>query len=190
MNLALTGKHRVVKSQQFALWAGIVGICMMFVALTSAYLVRRGAGNWLDFALPAYFYYSTLAIVASSVTLELAKRSQLKSDAGGYRLWLVVSGILGLAFCVMQYWGWIQLYEVGVHLSGNPAGSFIYAISGLHVAHVIGGLGALAATIINAFALKFTVNEIKKTRLQMVLNYWHFVGFLWIYLFVFFLIFR
>lgn len=78
----------------------------------------------------------------------------------------------------------------GVPLSLNPSGDFVYVITWFHAAHVIGGLGALAVAHIHAFGLPFKVTAKRKLRFELTLTYWHFVGFLWVYLFFFLMIYR
>jgi cytochrome c oxidase subunit 3 len=100
-------------------------------------------------------------------------------------LLLLISAVLGFAFIVLQYEGWLQLNAIGVDLKGNPAGSFVYAISGIHAAHVLGGLGAIAVALLHAFSLPFKVTPVRKLRFELTAHYWHFVDFLWVYLIVF-----
>ena len=99
----------------------------------------------------------------------------------------MLSFILGLAFVALQYQGWLDLTAIGVELTGNPAGSFIYVISGVHAAHVLGGLAAILVAMVQAFSLKYKVTKKRKLRFELTLIYWHFVDFLWIYLLLFFL---
>ena len=159
MNLALTKKRSQLHSKKFGLWIGLASITMMFVALTSAYIVRRSGGNWQEFRLPNMFFISTVVIIFSSMALELSYRSFLANKAKVYRLWLGITLVLGILFCIAQYFGWQQLYESGIALNGNPSGSFIYAISGLHVAHVCGGILALSMAAYHAFTLPFFVSD-------------------------------
>lgn len=173
---------------KFAMWIGLASITMMFVALTSAYIVRKSAGNWLEFNLPWMFIVSTVVIILSSLTLHLSYKSFLSGKASAYRKFMVVTFILGCTFVVTQYLGWQAMTEMGVYLNGNPAGSFVYAISALHVAHVLGGMAALTVALIHAFRLKYKITEKRKLRFQLVTHYWHFVDVLWIYLIVFFMI--
>lgn len=179
-----------LQARKFGLWVGLGSIVMMFVALTSAYIVRRSAGNWVEFRLPDVFFISTVIILLSSVSLELSYRSFLNGKTTGYRGWLILTIILGALFCYTQYIGWLKLYDIGMPLNGNPSGSFLYAITALHVAHVVGGIGALLVALFHAFHLPYFVSEERKVRFQMVLYYWHFVDVLWIYLLIFLLIFR
>lgn len=179
-----------IHPHKFALWIAMASIMMMFAAFTSAYLVRQAAGNWLEFSLPSIFYTSTILILISSITLQWSYNGFKTTNESAYKLGLVLSLILGLMFVVMQYLGWTALYNIGVDLKGNPSGSFLYVITGVHAAHVIGGIAALLVAILHAFSLKFKPNYIRKIRFELVLYYWHFVGFLWVYLFIFLLITR
>ncbi len=172
----------------FALWAAMASIVMMFGSLTSAYIVRQAAGNWLEFRMPDIFFYSTITILISSVTLHTSYWAFRNGRKNLYRLFLPVTLILGIAFVVMQYQGWQALYDIGVALDGNPGGSFFYLISGVHAAHVVGGLFALIVAAIYAFTLPYNYTEKRRRRFQLVLHYWHFVDILWVYLFLFLLI--
>ncbi|MEP7267920.1 MAG: cytochrome c oxidase subunit 3 [Saprospiraceae bacterium] len=168
--------------QKFALWAALGSITMMFASLTSAYVVRRGAGNWLEYQIPNVFFASTIVLLISSVLLQRSYQSFKAGKEQQYKLFLAATFVLGILFISLQYIGWTQLYKYGVEISGNPSGSFFYVISGLHVAHVVGGLAALTVALIHAYSLKFSVTEKRRHRFELVCQYWHFVDILWIYL--------
>ena len=175
------------RSQRFGMYLAMAGIVMLFAALTSAYIVRRSAGNWLEFTLPAIFYWNTLVILTSSVTLHLSWTSFKRGLQSQYRIFLIATFVLGLLFLVMQYLGWQQMTAEGLYLQVNPSASFIYVISGVHAAHIIGGVGALIVAMAHAIKLKFKVTSIRKHRFELVVIYWHFVDLLWLYLLVFFI---
>jgi len=175
-----------IHPKKFALAVACASILMMFSAFTSAYIVRQAAGNWLEFQLPSLFFVSTGIILLSSFTLHFSYRSFLKGKEQLYKGLLLTSFGLGLLFIVMQYQGWLSMMEMGVPLKTNPSGDFIYVISGVHAAHVIGGITALVIAILHAFSLKFKVTPARKLRFELTFIYWHFVGFLWLYLIVFF----
>lgn len=177
-----------IHPQKFALWAAMGSIAMMFASLTSAYVVRRGAGNWLEYKLPSLFFISTLVLLISSLTLHWSYTSYKKGLELKYKGFLVVTLILGLAFAVLQYQGWLILYSYGIELKGNPSGSFFYAISGIHLAHILGGISALMVAGIHAFGLTFAVTEKRRHRFELVCHYWHFVDLLWVYLLSFMII--
>lgn len=190
MSLAVTENTRSrsnIDSKKLALLIGCVSIIMMFAGLTSAYIIRRAGGNWLEFRLPNIFFLNTIVILLSSVALHSSYIFFKKGNEVLYKGLLGLAFMLGLLFVVLQYKGWLDLTSIGVELTGNPSGSFIYVISGIHAAHVLGGLAAISVAIIQAFSLKFKVTKRRKLRFELTLIYWHFVDFLWIYLLIFFI---
>ncbi len=169
----------------FLMWLGLVSIAMLFAGLISAYIVRQSAGNWLEFPLPDIFIYSTLTIVISSATLAWAYRSYLRGWQRSYRQGLLLTFLLGVAFLVMQYYGWSELYSKGIGISGNPAGSFLYVLTGLHALHLIGGLFALAVIVYQAWWGHVQMSQRQVIRLKIISYYWHFLMILWIILYGF-----
>lgn len=178
-----------IHPKKFALWMGMISIVMMFTALTSAYIVRRAAGNWLDFKLPTLFFVNTGIILASSFVLHFSYKTWLQGKQQLYKTLLAIGFALGLLFIVLQYEAWMQLYDLNITLERNVSSSFLYLITGVHALHVVGGVAALVVLLI--FALRRKMVEVtakRKLRWELLLTYWHFVDFLWIYLLVFFLV--
>lgn len=188
MNATVATEYRRSKihPKKFALGVACASILMMFAAFTSAYIVRQAAGNWLEFRLPDIFYINTLVILLSSATLHGSYLAFKRGKTQAYRVLLGITLFLGLAFLALQYQGWLALTAIGVELTTNPSGSFVYVISGVHAAHILGGIAALVVAIIHATALPHKVTPARKLRFEMTLIYWHFVDFLWVYLLVFF----
>lgn len=181
------GRNKI-HPKKFALWVACGSIMMMFAALTSAYIVRRAGGNWLEFQLPSIFFYNTITILASSLTLHLSYRAFKQGNSAMYKGLLLVTLALGLLFVGLQYEGWTQMEAMGVPLRLNPSGDFIYVISAIHAAHVLGGIAALTVASLHAFTLPNKVTPARKLRFQLTFSYWHFVDFLWLYLLVFLLL--
>jgi len=174
-----------IHPMKFALLVSCASVVMLFAALTSAYVVRQAAGNWLEFPLPSIFWFSTVTLIVSSISLHFSYRSFLSGNANAYKGLLLLSFLLGILFIYLQYCGWIALVNIGVELGTNPSGSFLYVLSGLHAAHILGGLAALFIAILHAFILPYEVTKTRKLRFEMTQIYWHFVDLLWIYLIVF-----
>jgi len=171
------------------LWFGMISIVMLFAGLTSAVIVRKGDGNWTSFELPDDFLYSTIALFISSLTLWLANFGAKKDNQGLVKGGLVATLILGLAFIFMQIEGYNQLVDIGIFFTGaeqTASGSFLYIISALHIAHLIGGVIALIVTLINGFLGKYKPKNL--LGLQLCSIYWHFMDAMWIYLYMFFTI--
>lgn len=183
-----TNRRSRIHPQKFALWTAMASILMMFASLTSAYIVRKGAGNWLEYEIPSIFFYSTGIILLSSFTFHLSYLSYKKGSAQFYRIWLLITFMLGIGFVLMQYMGWNDLYAIGVEINGNPSGSFFYLISGLHAAHVLGGIAILFVALVHAIGLKYKISSKRIHRFELSMQYWHFVDFLWVYLLIFLLI--
>ena len=170
---------------KFALWVALASITMMFGAFTSAYVVRQAAGNWLEFELPRIFFLSTIILLISSLTLHTSYKSFLAKNEYRYKTLLVTSFFLGITFLILQYNAWMDLFSIGIDLKGNPSGSFLYVITGIHALHIIGGLAAIFVGVLIAFSRKLKVTEKRKINFELTLQYWHYVDVLWVYLLIF-----
>lgn len=175
-------KNRI-HPHKFTLWIALASIVMMFTGFTSAYIIKRNMANWLTFELPTIFWYSTAVIIISSVTIIASRNYFRQREMKQYRLWLTITLILGIAFVIMQYIGFTQLWHNGVTLTRNVSFSFLYVLVGLHALHVIGGVFAIAFILIKAYSLKRKSYNI--IPIDLMNTYWHFVDLLWIYLLVF-----
>jgi cytochrome c oxidase subunit 3 len=177
---------RKIHPYKFTLWVAMGSIIMMFAGFTSAYIVKRNQTNWQGFELPLIFYYSSAVIILSSVTMQLAVRNFMNHKMKEYRQMVLVTAILGAAFVVMQWMGFVTLQENGIKLVGpgsNVSGSFLAVIAGVHMAHVLGGVIALALMFRRAFSQK--MRSYSRVGVEVMATYWHFVDLLWIYLFIF-----
>lgn len=170
---------------KFALWISMGSIMMMFGAFTSAYIVRRAAGDWLEFQLPNLFFVSTLVILISSLVLHMSFSAFVSGREQRYKNLMITAFILGVGFVVLQYLGWQELFSIGIDLKGNPSGAFLYMITGVHALHVVGGLVALTIGLLTAFTRPYRITEKRKINFELTLQYWHFVDLLWVYLLLF-----
>lgn len=195
-----TAEKRKIHPHKFALWIALGSISMMFAGLTSGYIVRKAQDHWRYYNLPTLFWYSTVVILLSSITIFLATKAFKNRQISRYRTLMLLTIALGIGFCLLQYMGFYQLYHVAqpvrmdgqvlneftpVKVNGNPSESFLFIIAGLHLAHIAGGIIAMVITFIRSFRTRVKVYN--STGLEIVGGYWHFVDILWIYLFIFFL---
>jgi cytochrome c oxidase subunit III len=167
-----------------AIWVVIFGVMMMFAAFTSALVVRKGASlDWRTFTLPSILYFNTLLLIASSVTLEIARRritifmGGVRSQSDSPARWLYITMFLGLLFVAGQYIAWQQLRARGLYLATNPSSSFFYLLTAVHAIHVLGGLSGLLYVI-----RKLGKSALRRSQLVAATRYWHFMGILWLYL--------
>jgi cytochrome c oxidase subunit 3 len=183
----MTEQRKKIHPHKFTLWVAIGSILMMFAGLTSAYIVKRSQASWLMLEIPTLFWYSTVVILASSVTVQLSLRAMKGKELSNYRKWLVVTAVLGVLFLALQIAGFMQFEAKDIRLVGagsNASYSFLLAISGLHGLHVLGGV--IALVVITIRAVSSSVRNYNTVPLEIVATYWHFVDLLWIYLFIFF----
>ena len=188
----MTSDYRIVEepkqplamnAKKFAMWLFLVSVGMLFAAFSSAYIVRQAEGNWVDFALPSLFYYTTAIIVLSSVFIQWAYFAAKRDELEKVKVLVAITTVLGFAFLVGQVIGWEQMTQDSIYLVGNPSGSFVYILTGLHGAHLLGGIVFLIIVLIAAFRMK--IHSKNLLRIELCVTYWHFLGGLWIYLFVF-----
>lgn len=172
--------------KKFALWLFMVTVVMVFAGLTSAYIVRQSEGNWLEYDLPEIFWLTSGIAVASSLTLHWAYYSAKKDNLLNLKIGMSVTVLLGVAFLVAQWYSWVALVDRQVFFVGNPSGSFLYVFTGLHAVHLISGVIFLIIVLISTFRLK--VHSQALNTMEMATTYWHFLGGLWLYLFMFLLL--
>jgi cytochrome c oxidase subunit 3 len=183
----MNDQKRKIHPHKFTLWVAIGSILMMFAGLTSAYIVKRSQASWLMLEIPVIFWYSTAAILASSITVQLSLKALKAREMMTYKRWLMITAVLGVLFLVLQIVGFKQFGANDIRLVGagsNASYSFLLAISGLHGLHVLGGVIALVVFAIQAF--RVATRNYNTVPLEVAATYWHFVDALWIYLFIFF----
>ncbi|WP_026967835.1 cytochrome c oxidase subunit 3 [Algoriphagus terrigena] len=172
--------------KKFALWLFMVTVVMVFAGLTSAYIVRQSEGNWLEYDLPGIFWVTSGIAVLSSLTLQWAYYSARKDNFVNIKIGMALTVLLGIGFLVGQWYSWVAMVDREVFFVGNPSGSFLYVFTGLHAAHLISGVIFLIIVLISTFRLK--VHSRDMTAMEMATTYWHFLGGLWLYLFMFLLL--
>src|ERR1700712_1925084 len=186
MEIAMSEQSKRMHPHKFILWVALGSIVMMFAGLTSAYIVKRNQTGWQGFELPKVFWYSTAVIIASSVLMMFCVKAFKNRQMAKYRQMLVGVALLGVLFIVLQCMGFSQLNANGIkliHRGSNVAGSFLFVITVLHIAHVVGGVIALVIMFLRAFiGSRRNYNIVP---VEVMATYWHFVDFLWIYLFIF-----
>jgi cytochrome c oxidase subunit III len=154
-----------------------ISIAVFFGALVVAYYWRSVRPPfWDPIHLPETLWISTALILASSVPFEWARRVFRKGERRLASKLLLVTASLGVAFLAAQVSAWRQLVQEGAYLSGNPHSSFFYIFTGLHAAHLVGGLVALFILLLG--------RPKRRELFDVCCYYWHFLGLLWIALFI------
>ncbi len=163
-----------------AITLGIVSILMFFMALSSAFIVlRRGSNVWVPVHLPLVLWANTGILLASSFTLEVARRRLSLADLPGFRKFWTVTTVLGFLFVGGQLIAWRQLVAQGVYIASNQASSFFYIFAAAHGVHLLGGVGALLYVLLRKVE---TAILSRSMAAEVASYYWHFMDGLWIFL--------
>lgn len=175
------------------LYVGLAGIAVLFVVLTAAYAytrIRHDAPTGV-FPLPRFFSLSTIVLLISSYVVAQSRRLYAQDNLGALVRCLGATLLLSSIFAGLQLLGWRELLGQGVLLSGEASGTFVYLLSGLHIAHLLGGMLYLLVLLVRTHhasrdavqGLIFIRNPYRRLQLRMVTIYWHFIDALWIALF-------
>ncbi len=193
-----SGFERIEKLHPYKtlLFFALVGSTLVFLSMSFLYfLTITRTGNPEGFTLPKIFSVSTVTLLMSSYFI--AGSAKAFSDDSFNRIKLSLGGtvILGIIFCALQIYGWLQLAEAGFFIKTNVGVSYLYVITAIHFVHVAGGiiyLTYLSWSVHNqskdiAKSLLYLTDEMQRTRLQLATVYWHFIDALWVLLFFMFL---
>jgi len=175
------------RTYRLGMWFALTGIVMLFAAFTSALVVRKGMSfDWVPVRVPRVLWLNTFVLMASSLTLELSRRSLRAGAPREFMRWLSATLVLGLGFLAGQLVAWRELASRGIYLASNPGSSFFYVLTAAHGIHLLGGVVALGYVVSRARRIGF--GEVRRTPLDVTAIYWHFMDALWVY--VFFVILR
>jgi len=194
-----------LRRARLGLGVGVLGIVMVFVSFTSAYIVRQGlptldprtntlVHDWFPLPLPALLFFNTGLLLISSVTMELARRQVARfttpmraasipnvfAGREGTILWLALTAMLGLSFLKGQWTVWREMEASGFYVASSPSSSFVYLLTGTHGVHLLGGIFALLAA--GATLLFRQSAESRVVVLDVTAWYWHFMTLLWVYI--------
>ena len=182
MQVAVKNADFVGNRYRIGMLVSLASIAMLFTSLSSAYIVRSGVTyDWYPMAVPRVMFGSTALLLLCSVAIEIARRKLKQGLAASYSKYLLLTGFLGLGFLVSQLIAWRQLAAQGIYISTHPHSSFFYVLTGAHGVHIAGGLLGLTFLWLRSNRL---VNGKRQAAADAVAIYWHFMGALWIYLFL------
>lgn len=174
------------RSQKFMIWLAIISMTILFMGLCSYQIVRQAESDWFKFPIPKPFVTSTVLILISSITM-IGAQYFVKSNKWLTLTFLIITLTLGAIFAYMQFQGFAALVDADIHFvdsrSSNDSGSLFYVVAGLHWLHLVGGLFALVSNIFATLGNKYTAEKHKGLKISAI--FWHFLGGLWLFLFLF-----
>jgi len=183
--------EREGRSKKLLLWFSMISFVMVFAGLTSAYVVSKSRSDWKNFDIPSAFIISTVVIILSSITFHLAKKAIQTNNRSMTSAYLLATLALGLGFVYFQFEGFSQLVKLGLHPVGPTSTvttSFMWIVVITHLLHLLGGLISILVIIYNHFKQKY--NSTQTLGIELGAMFWHFLDFLWLYLFLFLYFFK
>ena len=167
-----------LEGYRLGMWLTLVSVAVLFLALTVFY-VFNGAQR-KPIVMPQVLWASTLLILLSSLTLEIARRALRRRLERPFQLWIRLTMLLGLGFLAAQLFAWQALSDAGFYINRNFRSGYAYLFTGLHGLHLLGGLLGLVYLVWRR-AESWTVLR-RRVSVDMMALYWHFLGGLWLYL--------
>lgn len=193
-------EERVVRryrNYRFMLYLCFGAIGLLFLVLSFSYFVNKRVYPQAPLPLHPVFMVNTAILLFSSITLEFARLYFRRDQWLNYRYAQVVFISLALLFLAGQVAGWFILSKLGFGLEHNAA-AYLFLISGFHALHLIGGLIFYSYFLASSWrflqdyatAVVYFTDPVARRQLSLFALYWHFLGGVWLYLLLFFVIVR
>lgn len=175
-----------IPSKKLVMWLFIISDAVTFAALLFAYgYIKNSSSNW-----PEPFRFSpsiinvmlmTFILVSSSLTMLIAMRAAKSGNKSAALRFTFITVAGGALFALLHIREWLGLISEGVRLFQNPWGSpmfgaTFFAITGLHLTHVIAGVIALSVVALGYKRGRYNSDDIEVWSL-----YWHFVDLVWMF---------
>lgn len=170
---------------KLGLWLFLASELMLFAGLFSSYiLLRTGAVEWPRHVLPiAMATVNTAVLIASSLTMVVAWAALKTNEWGKHRLYLAATAALGLVFLVLKFVEYGEHIRAGELPAHNTFFALYYTLTGVHALHILGGV-VVMLYFLGPGARLWAKNPAQFTnRIEATGLYWHFVDFIWIFLF-------
>lgn len=154
----------------------------IFALSISAYYMRMEWGqDWGSVPHPGLLWLNTAVLLAASLALQFSWNAGRRDDRAGLQRWLWIGGGLTLAFMGGQWLVWQQLSASGYPVTANPASSFFYLLTALHMLHLLGGFGVWLHTLVRVMRRQSLASV--STPVELCALYWHYLLLIWCVLF-------
>jgi cytochrome c oxidase subunit 3 len=187
MSAVATGRRRAEMSGPvLGMVLFVASEAMFFAAFFGAYFtIRANASVWPPEGIPHLKIdiasILTVLLITSSVCVQLSMRAIRAEKRSTATVWLGATIALGVVFLALQFYDYSQL---GFGVKDGVFGGLFYVMTGIHMAHVFGGVVFL--TIVFTQAVKGRLSADHHDPLAAGAIYWDFVDVVWICLFTVF----
>ena len=172
-------------SSKLVMWLFIISDACTFGALLFAYgYIRNSAADWPRVFESTSIWNSllmTFILVSTSLTVLFAVKAAQNEDRAGAFRWTMITAAGGVLFTLLHIREWMSLIGQGARLFQNPwgaplFGAAFFSITGLHMAHVVGGV--IALTVV---ALSYRAGRYAARHIEIWALYWYFVDLVWMF---------
>jgi cytochrome c oxidase subunit 3/cytochrome o ubiquinol oxidase subunit 3 len=174
-----------VTNTKLAMWLFLSSDCLFFGAFISTYLLYRGRSQEGPFPEDVYNIpftsLTSFILLMSSLTMVLALAAIQRGDYRRLRIWLMATALFGATFIGGQVFEFTEFYREGLKLDTNLFGSSFFVLTGLHGAHVTGGIVWLLS--LWGLATQGRLTSADSEKVEIAGLYWHFVDVVWIVIF-------
>jgi cytochrome c oxidase subunit 3 len=180
----------------FIIYLVLAAIGALFLGVMGAYLYNRMLFDLAPIAVPDIFYLSSAVVIIVSI---LCARTLNSFDQSNFNrvisYWMIIL-VAVIVFMVLQMMGWVNLIESGYPASRNNSVGYLYALSALHLFHILIGIPfhirlfwrQVKVWRSDEFSrIEYIAQNSNRQHLQLMSRYWHFLDILWIILMAFFL---
>lgn len=182
-----------VHPYKMLLFLAALGSFLIFAFLLISFSVLHKHTEGQEFALPKSFLLSTFVIVIASFFSFRAEQFLKQEKAQDLVKYIGLTIVSSAFFLVIQCYSWIEMYHAGMFFDGHPSSSFMYVLTGLHLLHLLIGIGFLIYSFAvigrktkdNIQELIFFTNPYEKTRLEVLFLYWHYMAAIWLLIFLY-----
>jgi len=182
----LDPNHKSKSAGVFGMALFIASLTVLFIASVVIYLiVRTRSEAWPPPGaprIPPLLIVNTIILLISSATMHTANSGIKTGRTGALKFGLTATTALGLAFLAGQAVVWHRLIALGLPPGSNLYAFSFYWLTGLHAAHVIGGIALMLVVTRAAFLGRYS--KINHPGVTYAAMYWHFLDAVWIALFL------
>jgi cytochrome c oxidase subunit III len=152
---------------------------ILFVIYIAMRLQRLGP-EVRAYNLPLGFIFTTLLLIAVSITLHFAVVAARSNQTKAVLRMSLLAGLFAMLFWIVQSLGMYSLVQRSLQVSvpGLSPYGFTFILAFLHALHVVGGMIGLLFVIFGAVREKY--DHERYWGLKFCANYWHFLDVVWI----------
>ena len=172
---------------RLGIWLFLASEAMLFASLISAYvLLRGGAEFWprqADYVNLPLALLNTGILITSSLTMVMAWLSLKAGRLESYRIYMALTVLAGAGFLLLKALEWSEKFAHHLYPATNNFLGIYFALTGLHIAHVVGGLLVNLVLLVTGRRVWARSPARLTGRVEVAGLYWHFVDLVWLFLF-------